>query len=974
MSKDILNFDYLANESFNLDALKYYSSLSTSVFNKNSNHRLGFNANKYYNEAHCTVLKCFNGYNYVEFIPGGASMANKHSILGCIPSKPKMIDGIRKDVVLISSIEHTSIINYIIPILLDNDYTVMMIQCENNGTISINSLENLILCYEKRIALVSIMNVNNDTGIIQNLSQYISKVKCYSSNIIFHSDITQGLSIFWNEDTEYKPDIITFSGYKLGGPHFGVVVSKHKLNGDYTGTPDVASMYTLSMIIDNKYKKLKTNTIKNKELKQYIVNAIVQWLDNNCIKYNIMSLMNNSLDNVISILLYGYQGKIIQQMLSEENICIGTGSACQSVKQSGSHVIKAMGYSTEITFNLIRISWGEIINISDIVSQNYDKNLEYATLLINKFCETVGKIKPLISLPKSILSTMKLKQIFEPIIKKNDALDKFGKNLILNDFDSIKNILARRLKLSTSETYLKGDNKFRFINDLKSDILHRIPNKKIWNIIETNGSIILALKDQDQKDDNQNDIIYQTMHILKYVPGIALIISQYSITSHNDQDTLNNLMKLVMYLYNISRRRNESICIRTSITAKNFLIYKSQELNIILGQLLVEKFKAPVNLKKPDIEFHIDIISNRIDVSIERLTGMVGLPLGSEGTVAVILTNKNSLRSLTASVQLSTRGSKIVCYSYIEIKEFNNIISKINPYITYKFINADDNIKQLLATITENIIIYEINTNNMITHLSYMKDLGKIYNKYITTVTSHMSFDDIIKYLVYIGLDYFRPLYDDELIENINDIHTSGVMSLISGGIDSPVSTDLIYQYCKSKKLPTKLIHFSSNIDKIEVVKKIRDKIDNKLELFIIDFSRLQDEITNVCPEKYRTILYKVFMVLISNKISEIEHLSCIVMGNSWGQVASQTCENLYITDKFSNLPIYNPLLGLAKTQIILKARDIDTYSDSICTGTNDCCVMYLSKHPILKADAAVINTYIDKFNNFMTLITVIKI
>jgi thiamine biosynthesis protein ThiI len=136
----------------------------------------------------------------------------------------------------------------------------------------------------------------------------------------------------------------------------------------------------------------------------------------------------------------------------------------------------------------------------------------------------------------------------------------------------------------------------------------------------------------------------------------------------------------------------------------------------------------------------------------------------------------------------------------------------------------------------------------------------------------------------------------------------------------------------------------------------------------------LQHEITKVCDENYRTILFKIFMIKISNEIAKRNNLTTIVMGNSIGQVASQTYDNLIASDKFSDLPIYNPLLGISKCDIIDVARQIDTYEDSICTGTNDCCVMYLPKHPVLNAKHHIIKKIVDIFDNFMDLVVIHKI
>lgn len=974
MSNYLLNFDYFANVPLNNNFLNCYNLFSPSMYNINSDHKLGSYTNKVYDTAIQNILKCFHDYNYIEFIPGGASMANKRSILGSISSKPKLIAGIRKDVILISSIEHTSIINYIIPILLDNDYTIAMIKCDNDGIISLDNLEQLLKYYGKRIVMISIMNVNNETGIIQNISSYISKIKEFDNNIIFHSDITQGLSIFW--DNQYKPDILTLSGYKLGGPHLGIVISKYKLNDDYTGTPDVASIYTLSTIIESKFKKhndFKFDSKYNFQLKKYILNYILKWFNNNNIKYNLLSTFDNSLDNVISLLLYGYQTKIIQQMLSDKNICIGIGSASQSMKSVGSHVLRAMGYSTDVTFNLIRISWGDVININDLYNNDIidtNNNILYADILLKSLCEIIDKMKPLISLPQHILSITKFEHILKkPTTKKKEILQEI--NRLVNDYDnydSIEDLLTIRIKLSISETNLKGKNKYEFINYLKSDILYRLLND-IWNVCETNGLLILTFND-NIKLQKQSELTYDTIQILKYIPGISLIIPQYSVISYNNQNTFYNLMKIVLYLYHKNIKNNDSIAIDTIIKKKSFLTYRNKDINIILGKLLSDKFKAPINLKRPSIKFNISINTDKINISIEQFKGIAGFPLGSGNSIAIILNNKNYIRSLVSTIQLSICGSKIICYSYIDAENFDIVIRKINPYVTYQLVKSADNVQQLLNIISENYIIYENSTNNFIQHISYLKELSTSSNKYITTMTSHLSFDKLLQYLSEIGIDYSKLSFYEEFIDNtIKDNH--GIISMISGGINSFVSTKLMFDYCKTTNSIIKLVHFSSNINKIDIVKNIRDKIDKNLELFIVDFSNLHNEIFKHCPINYRRILYKIFFILIANKIMRAENLQCIIMGNFLGQFMSKTFYNLFIENNFSKFPIYNPLLGLSKSQIILQAQQYTTYN--FCSDINDHYVIYLPKH-FIKKNYDEITNYIERFANLMDMVKILKI
>jgi len=113
------------------------------------------------------------------------------------------------------------------------------------------------------------------------------------------------------------------------------------------------------------------------------------------------------------------------------------------------------------------------------------------------------------------------------------------------------------------------------------------------------------------------------------------------------------------------------------------------------------------------------------------------------------------------------------------------------------------------------------------------------------------------------------------------------------------------------------------------------------------------------CPESYRTIMYKVFMIIIANKFAKTTASDFLATGNSWGQVASQTPQNIRVCSQISELPIISPLLGYSKDDTIRIAQKIGTYAPSTCDGTDDCCVMYLPKHPELRAKLGSIKKYI---------------
>lgn len=590
MSIGILNFDHFANVS------QDDQQITRAFYDMHSKHKLGLFTNKIYNESIELIKKCFFGYEYIEFIPGGASLANKKAILGSISYRPKMINGVYKDIVLISSIEHTSIINYISAILLNCEYTVLMIPCDNNGIISTVALKDLLIKCNKRIALVSIMNVNNETGIIQNINEYIKLVKTFDDSIIFHSDITCGLNEFWNSTDQLKPDILTFSGYKLAGPHFGVVVSKLKLVDDHmgTGTLDVGSINVLAKIISNKYNSKKS--LSNYNLKTFIINELTHFLNTNNIKHTFLSCLHNSVDNVVSLLLYGFQVHMIQQILSQMDICIGTGSAYQS--NNGSHVIRAMGYSIDASFNLIRISWGDIIDISCMKKNQLYQN--YAELLVKTLSDIILQMHPLVKTIEIYSGTHLLNNNVNhsddvELIQQSEA------NQLKADYDITKNF-EYGVRLVVSE--IIRQNNFE-LNNLKQKIFFRLTDYQIY--------------DFEQKDDKITIIINYSsdiINILKQFSEIISISEFYRFINQNNEQSFNKIINCLEYLYSNSSKG--SFAIRTLISQNLFLNYKNREMNYMLGQILVDKYKASVDLKNPDIEFIVVINSNKIYIFFEK--------------------------------------------------------------------------------------------------------------------------------------------------------------------------------------------------------------------------------------------------------------------------------------------------------------------------------------------------------------------
>ncbi len=174
----------------------------------------------------------------------------------------------------------------------------------------------------------------------------------------------------------------------------------------------------------------------------------------------------------------------------------------------------------------------------------------------------------------------------------------------------------------------------------------------------------------------------------------------------------------------------------------------------------------------------------------------------------------------------------------------------------------------------------------------------------------------------------------------------------LSGGIDSPVAAFLAMK----RGLRTVFLHFHAvpytnraSIDKVKKIVKILNNFQFNSKLYLIPFADIQKEILLKSPAKLRVILYRRIMFRIAEKIAEKEKIKAVVTGENLGQVASQTLENLRAIQKATNLIVLRPVIGEDKFQIIEKAKKIGTYDISILPH-QDCCAVFLPKHPETKA------------------------
>ena len=160
---------------------------------------------------------------------------------------------------------------------------------------------------------------------------------------------------------------------------------------------------------------------------------------------------------------------------------------------------------------------------------------------------------------------------------------------------------------------------------------------------------------------------------------------------------------------------------------------------------------------------------------------------------------------------------------------------------------------------------------------------------------------------------------------------------LISGGIDSPVAGHMMAK----RGIVLDAVHFASPPFTLRQVAKYSGDIG----LYTVPFTEIQTQIRDNCPEELFTLIMRRFMMRIAERIARREDCAALVTGESVGQVASQTILALGCTDAVVGMPVFRPLIGMDKDEIISRARQIDTFDISI-RPYEDCCTVFTPKHP----------------------------
>ena len=185
------------------------------------------------------------------------------------------------------------------------------------------------------------------------------------------------------------------------------------------------------------------------------------------------------------------------------------------------------------------------------------------------------------------------------------------------------------------------------------------------------------------------------------------------------------------------------------------------------------------------------------------------------------------------------------------------------------------------------------------------------------------------------------------------------VACLLSGGIDSPVAAwRMIRRGCRAQ-----LIHFHgypfqspASQEKARELAQVLTRFQLRSRLYLVPFGDVQRRVTVDAPAPIRVVLYRRLMLRIAERLAGWEGATALVTGDAVGQVASQTLENLVAIGSAATLPIFRPLIGMDKEEVVADAQRLGTYGISI-RPDEDCCRLFVPAHPLTRASKDEVDT-----------------
>lgn len=320
--------------------------LFSNFFNPSARYHGGITAKNAIKSAKNTILSCF-GSNYEVIFTSCGSESDNTAIFSYL----------KRGNAVTTLGEHSAVYEPFTS-LKNNGYDARFAKLNEDGSVNVNDLLSLV---DNNTVFVSVVHVNNETGAINDVNEIARLVKQKNSRVIFHTDAVQSFM-----KIPYRPnglvDLYSVSAHKIGAFKGVGAIIKHKNlknlkpfilgggqeNGLRSGTENV---YGIS-VFENAVKE-RLDVIKNYEKAQELKQKLLSMLDESIFK--VISSQNSS-PYVVCVSAVGLRGEVIQHLLEDENVIIGTGSACSS-KHPHSRILTSIGYPKQVLDGVLRISF-----------------------------------------------------------------------------------------------------------------------------------------------------------------------------------------------------------------------------------------------------------------------------------------------------------------------------------------------------------------------------------------------------------------------------------------------------------------------------------------------------------------------------------------------------------------------------------------------------------------------------------------
>lgn len=324
--------------------------------NPSSVHRMGLNTEKKVQEARKNAASVINAKPEEIFFTGGGTESNNIAIFGILNGA-----GENKNVVT-TQIEHPSVYNVFTH--LKDKFEVRYVKLDSFGRVSLKSLTEMV---DENTAMVCIMHVNNELGIIQDIEEIGSIVKNKNRNAKFHVDAVQSYGKIKIDTKKIKADTIAFSSHKIHGPkgvgglyiRAGLKISPSTIGGGQEknirpGTENTPGIAGFGKACEFVAKNFHEEAKRLRELKNLYAQRITEEIED--VKIN-SSLGDDGAQHILSVSFKNVRGEVLVHYLEIKGIYVSTGSACSSRSKS-SRILDAIGLQEEYVDGTIRISLG----------------------------------------------------------------------------------------------------------------------------------------------------------------------------------------------------------------------------------------------------------------------------------------------------------------------------------------------------------------------------------------------------------------------------------------------------------------------------------------------------------------------------------------------------------------------------------------------------------------------------------------